>query len=207
MVRKLSKGLLGKKLGCTQLFDEQGHCVGVSVIQAGPCVVARIRSQETDGYQAVQLGFEKSTKPLSKPISGQFAKQQLEAHKHLKEFYFADSAITLGQTLDVSMFQKDSLVDVRGISKGKGFQGTVKRHHFSRGPMTHGSKSHRIPGSSGSGTCPGVIRPGKRRAGHLGHEMSCVQNLKVMRVLPEQNILMVRGAIPGPNGQLVYITG
>lgn len=202
-----TRGLMGKKLGCTQVFDDKGQQVAVTAVELGPCVVTALRTPDKNGYEAVQIAFQKKSKPLSKPRDGYFKKLGVDAHAYLKEFRIPVADLAVGQTLDVSLFKKDDYVDVRGVSRGKGFQGTVKRHHFSRGHMTHGSKFHRIPGSSGSGTCPGTIKKGKRRAGHMGNELACGRNLRVVEVLADKHVILLRGSVPGAIGGLVWVEG
>ena len=200
-----SKALLGKKLGCTQVFDEQGQQVPVTVVELGPCVVTAVRSKATHGYDALQLGFQKKAKAANKPLDGFFKKNNLDAYASLKEFRLSSENVTVGQVIDASVFKKNELVDVRGISKGKGFQGPMRRFHFAGGPATHGSKFHRLPGSSGSGTTPGEVKKGKRRAGHLGGGQACVRNLRVVDVLTEKNVILLNGSVPGPIGSLCWI--
>lgn len=204
-------GILGKKLGMTQVFAPTGEVIPVTVIEAGPCIVTQIKTTETDGYEAVQLGFEE-TKRLSKPEQGHL-EQQGRAHqtrlpllRHLRELRVEKAAeYKVGEKVDVSVFKAGDFVDVVGISKGKGFAGVVKRHHFAGGPKTHGQSDRwRAPGALSSGTTPGRILKGKRMAGRMGNERVTVQNLLVVEADPSRNLLLIRGSVPGgPNGLLL----
>lgn len=198
-------GLIGQKLGMTQLFREDGELVGVTAIEAGPCVVTQIKTQAQDGYDAIQLGF-REYKRLNSPEKGHL--KDLPPLRHLQEFRTQGSpGLERGQRLEVSLFQPGDRVNISGTSKGKGFAGVVKRHHFAGGPKSHGqSDRHRAPGSIGSTTSPGRVYKGKKMAGHMGSERVKVKNLEVVRVDPAQNLLLVKGAVPGaPNG-LVLIS-
>jgi large subunit ribosomal protein L3 len=200
-------GLLGRKVGMTSVFDEDGRVVPVTVIQAGPCWVTQVKTSDSDGYDAVQLGFEESRK-LNSPERGHLSKAGTPMLKHLREWHVADaSEYQLGQRLDVSMFEAGERVTLVGTSKGKGFQGVVKRHGFSGGPKTHGQSDRwRAPGSIGSGTTPGRVLKGLRMAGKMGHDRVTVKNLLVVRADPERNLLLVRGAVPGPREALVVVS-
>jgi len=203
------KGILGKKVGMTQIFGERGEVIPVTVIEAGPCYVAQIKTIERDGYSAVQMGFE-DTKPrrLTRPQMQHLRKSKLPPLRYLREFRARgeDLAFEEGQKLTVEMFEEGELVDVVGTSKGRGFAGAVKRHGFSGGPKTHGqSDRHRAPGSVGACTTPGRVFKGKRMPGRMGNERVTVQGLKVVLVDPERNLLAVRGAVPGANGGLLMI--
>jgi large subunit ribosomal protein L3 len=200
-------GLLGRKVGMTSVFDEAGRVVPVTVIQAGPCWVTQVKTSDSDGYDAVQLGFEESRK-LNSPERGHLGKAGTPMLKHLREWHVADaSEYQLGQRLDVSMFEAGERVTLVGTSKGKGFQGVVKRHGFSGGPKTHGQSDRwRAPGSIGSGTTPGRVLKGLRMAGKMGHDRVTVKNLLVVRADPERNLLLVRGAVPGPREALVVVS-
>ncbi len=191
----------------TSVFDEAGQVVPVTVIQAGPCWVTQLKTQDADGYNAVQLGFEESRR-LKSAERGHTAKAGTPMLRHLREWRVADPAdFQLGQRLDVSMFNPGERVAVVGTSKGKGFQGVVKRHGFAGGPKTHGqSDRHRAPGSIGSGTTPGRVLKGLRMAGRMGNERVTVKNLEVVRADPARNILLVRGAVPGPRESLVMVS-
>jgi large subunit ribosomal protein L3 len=200
----MSIGLIGRKAGMTQLFTEDGTAIPVSVVAVEPNTVTRIRTPERDGYAAVQVGVEESER-LTKPELGQL--KDLPKLSILREFRLdeaAGEAYTVGQKLDVSLFAAGDLVDVVGISKGKGFSGHIKRHHFKRGPETHGSDDHRAPGSIGPGTTPGRVYKGMRMAGHMGDERATVKKLRVVRADTERNVLLVKGSVPGAvNGLLL----
>ena len=200
------KGLIGKKIGMTQIFDEQGVAQPVTIIEAGPCFVTQIRNPEKDGYMAVQLGFgEVHPKRLTGGELGHLNKKDLPPMRFLREFRSKESA-TVGDKLTVEVFAVGERVDVIGTSKGKGFAGAVKRHHFAGGQKTHGqSDRHRAPGSRGAGTTPGRVYKGARSAGRMGNERVTVQALKVVLVDTERNLLGVRGAVPGGKGGLVMI--
>ncbi|MEM9008817.1 MAG: 50S ribosomal protein L3 [Cyanobacteria bacterium P01_F01_bin.86] len=204
----MSVGILGTKLGMTQVFDDTGNAVPVTVIQAGPCVVTQVKTQQTDGYCAVQLGYQEvAEKALSKPERGHLRKAGDKNLRHLREYRVDDSAsFELGQTLAADIFEAGQLVDVSGRSIGKGFAGNQKRHNFSRGPMSHGSKNHRLPGSIGPGTTPGRVYPGKKMAGQLGNVQVTVRKLSVVKVDSERNVLLIKGAVPGKPGALLNIT-
>ncbi|MGH2368750.1 MAG: 50S ribosomal protein L3 [Chloroflexota bacterium] len=203
----MATGLLGRKVGMTQVFDESGQVVPVTVIQAGPCWVTQVKTQDSDGYGAVQVGFEESRR-LNSPERGHTAKAGTPALRHLREWRVADPSVyELGQRLDVSIFTPGERVAVVGTSKGKGFQGVVKRHGFRGGPKTHGqSDRHRAPGSIGAGTTPGRVLKGTRMAGRMGHDRVTVKNLLVVRADPGRNLLLVRGAVPGPREALVMVS-
>lgn len=202
------KGILGKKVGMTQIFDEAGNVIPVTVIEAGPCFVTQVKTKERDGYQAIQLGFEEvKLKRLTKGQLGHLRKRDLPPLRYLREIRVNDvSGYEEGQKIRVSIFDVGDLVDVAGISKGRGFAGVVKRHGFKGGPKTHGqSDRHRAPGSIGQTTTPGRVYKGKRMAGHMGNERVTVQNLRVVLVDPERNLLAVKGAVPGARNGLLLI--
>lgn len=203
----MSVGILGTKLGMTQVFDDEGRAIPVTVVQAGPCTVTQVKTQETDGYSAIQIGYgEVAEKALTRPELGHLAKAEASPLRHLKEFRVNDvSSYELGQALTVNLFEDGQLVDVVGTSIGKGFAGYQKRHNFRRGPMSHGSKNHRLPGSTGAGTTPGRIYPGKRMAGRLGGTRVTVRKLTVVRVDAERNLLLIKGAVPGKTGAFLSI--
>lgn len=207
----MAVGILGTKLGMTQVFDETGLAVPVTVIQAGPCPITQIKTRETDGYTAVQIGFgETRVKSLSKPELGHLAKSNSVPLRHLTEMrqYLPSedySAYELGQEIKADIFEAGQVVDVTGTSIGKGFAGYQKRHNFARGPMSHGSKNHRAPGSTGAGTTPGRVYPGKRMAGRLGGTQVTIKKLTVVRVDVERNLILIKGAVPGKPGALVQI--
>ena len=200
------KGLIGKKIGMTQIFDEQGVAHPVTIIEAGPCYVTQVRLPERDGYAAVQLGFgEIHPKKLAAGELGHLKANNLSPLRFLREFRTKEEA-NVGDKLTVEVFQVGENVDVVGTSKGKGFAGSVKRHHFKGGKKTHGqSDRHRAPGSSGSGTTPGRVLKNTRRPGHMGHERVTIQALKIVLVDAERNLLGIRGAVPGGKGGLVVI--
>jgi large subunit ribosomal protein L3 len=199
------KGILGKKVGMTQIFDDTGEAIPVTVIEAGPCYVTQIKSEKRDGYEAIQLGFGEA-KRLNKPQRGHLPKGVPDL-RYSRELNVDDiSAYELGQKIDASLFAVGDLVDVTGISKGKGFAGAMKRHGFGGGPITHGQSDRaRAPGSIGSTSTPGRVFKGMRMAGHMGHERVTVQNLQVILVDPERNLLAVKGAVPGARGGLVTV--
>lgn len=201
------KGLIGKKIGMTQIFDETGLAIPVTLVEAGPCYVTQVRTPEKDGYSAVQLGFDEvKPKRLTGGEKGHLKKNNLAPLRFLREFRSKDPQVNEGDEVKVSQFAMGDMVDVIGTSKGRGFQGGVKRYHFAGGPKTHGqSDRHRAPGSRGSGTTPGRVYKGSRGPGHMGDDRVTVQNLKVVFVDEERNLLGVRGAIPGPRGGLVMI--
>ena len=204
----MMKGLIGKKIGMTQIFDESGLAVPITLIEAGPCYVTQVRNPETDGYNAVQLGFgEVKPKRLSGGQIGHLKSNELPPLKYLREFRVKNSEVNEGDKLEVGeVFSVGDRVDVVGTSKGKGFQGAVKRHGFRGGPKTHGqSDRQRATGSIGATTTPGRVFKGKRMPGHMGSERVTVQNLSVAYVDADRNLLGVRGAIPGPKGGVVVI--
>jgi len=201
-------GLLGKKVGMTQLLGDDGTIVPVTVIQAGPCVVVQRKTKQKDGYDAVQLGFVEFVKPkrVTKPMTGHFKKSNVAPARFVREVGVqGEDAANPGDKVMVNIFTRDELVDVVGTSKGRGFAGFVKRHHFRGGRATHGSMFHRAPGSIGSSAYPSRVLKGMRMAGHLGNARVTVQNLRVARVDQENNLLFVRGAVPGPPGGYVVV--
>jgi len=202
------KAIIGKKAGMTQIFDNNGKVIPVTVIEAGPCAVVQKKTIEKDGYESVQLGFQDvKERKLTKPELGHIKKAGVTAKKHLKEFRLDDtSGYNIGDELKADIFAEGDKVDVTGISKGKGFAGVIKRHGAGRTPTSHGGGPvHRHAGSMGSGTDPSRIFKGKIGAGHMGAEQVTVQNLDVVKVDPELNMIAVRGAIPGPKGGIVYL--
>ena len=203
----MKKAIVGKKLGMTQLFDANGNVVPVTVIEAGPCVIAQKKTVENDGYEAVQVGFgDMKASKVNKPMKGHFAKGDVAPKKVLREFRFEDmSAMNVGDIIKADIFAEGDSVDVRGTSKGKGYAGVIKRWNFGRLKETHGTGPvHRHGGSLGS-IDPARIFKGKKMAGHLGNERVTVQNLKVVKVDAEKNIIAVKGAIPGPKGGIVVL--
>ena len=200
-------GIIGKKIGMTQLFGEKGDVLPVTVIQAGPCTVTEVRTSPRDGYTAVQLGFgtNKETR-FKRPVLGQFKKRNLTPSRHLKEFRVADvDAYQVGQSLTVSLFEKGEHVDVQGVTKGRGFAGVVKRHKFAAGHAGHGPTAGKQPGSIGASAYPSRVIKGKRLPGRMGGVNLTTKNLVVIAVDPEQDLLMLRGAVPGPPNGLVFI--
>ena len=202
------KAIIGRKAGMTQIFDEAGHAIPVTVLEAGPCVVVQKKVPDKDGYSAVQLGYEEvAEKRLSKPENGHLKKAGVTPRRHLKEFKLEDcDSLNVGDVVTMEAFAEGDKVDVTGTSKGKGFAGVIKRHGAQRTPMSHGGGPvHRHAGSMGSGTDPSRIFKGKIGAGHMGHEQITVQNLEIVKIDTELNIIAVRGAVPGPKGSVVFI--
>ena len=198
--------LLGKKIGMTQLFGEDGRVERVTVIEAGPCHVTAIRTHERDGYEAVQLAFgEVKEKRLTKAELGHLKKADAPALRHVCEFRDEAGELTVGETVTVEAFEKGQTVKVSGVSKGKGFQGTIKRHNFSRGPVTHGSHNVRAPGSIGASATPSRVFKGIRGPGQMGNERVTQRGLEVVEVIADKNLLLVRGSVPGPRGGTVEI--
>lgn len=204
----MTVGILGKKLGMTQIFDQAGNAVPVTVVQAGPCVVTQVKTADTDGYAAIQVGFEETTeKALNRPKLGHLARSGGTPLRYLQEYRVAVvTDYELGQTITAESFNVGQLVDVTGKSIGRGFAGYQKRHNFRRGPMAHGSKNHRLPGSTGAGTTPGRVYPGKRMAGQLGNSQVTIRKLEVIRVDGDRNLLLIKGAVPGKPGGLLSVT-
>jgi large subunit ribosomal protein L3 len=200
------KGILGRKIGMTQVFDEEGRAVPVTVVEAGPCRVAQVKTTEVDGYSAVQLAFGVAKKP-TKPMAGHFAKAKVEPSRHLVELRLSEpSSYDLGAEIKADVFEAGELVDVVGVTKGKGFAGGMKRHNFKGLSASHGTqKKHRSPGSIGACATPARVFKGTRMAGHMGHIRVTTLNLKVIKADPERNILLIRGAVPGPRGGLLMI--
>ena len=203
----MNKGLIGKKIGMTQIFDESGKVIPVTVIEAGPCVVAQVKTQDTDGYTAIQLGYgDIKEKKLNKPMKGHFTKVNVTPKKHLREFR-VDSIdeVKVGDELKADVFAAGEKIDIQGTSKGKGFQGVIKRHGQSRGPMGHGSMYHRRPGSMGSTSTPGRVYKGKNLPGHMGYETVTVQNLEIVKVDMDKNVILIKGSVPGNKGAILKI--
>lgn len=206
----MSIGLLGKKVGMTQLFDDSGAAVPVTIIEAGPCPVTQLRTTGTDGYEAIQIGYqaERKAKKVTKALKGHFDKAKVTPQKHLREFRVEIPEISkyaVGQILTVGLFEPGEKVQVTGITKGKGFQGGVKRWGYLGGPETHGSMFHRAPGSIGASSFPSRVFKGHHMPGRMGTDTASVKGLKVVKVIPEQNLVLVKGAVPGPAGGLVTI--
>ena len=203
----MKKALIGKKVGMTQIFDENGVVIPVTVIEAGPCVVAQVKTLEKDGYEAIQLGFgEVKEKKVNKPEKGHFTKANIKPLKHLREFKLDSiEGIKVGDELKADIFAVGDKIDVQGTSKGKGFQGVIKRHGQSRGPMGHGSMYHRRPGSMGPTSTPGRVFKGKKLPGHMGHVTVTIQNLDIVKVDMDKNVLLVKGSVPGAKGAILKI--
>ncbi|MCI8675546.1 MAG: 50S ribosomal protein L3 [Atopobiaceae bacterium] len=199
--------ILGRKIGMTQVWDEDDNVVPVTVVQAGPCVVSQVKSEATDGYDAVQIGFgEIKPSRVNKPMKGHFAKAGVEPMRYLREVRVDNAADhKVGDVVTVADFAEVAAVDVTGTSKGKGFQGTIKRWNFACGPITHGSRNQRKPGSIGQCAYPARVRKGLHMAGHMGDERVTVKNLKLVSVDPEQNLMLIKGAVPGGKNALVQI--
>ncbi|MDR2677443.1 MAG: 50S ribosomal protein L3 [Puniceicoccales bacterium] len=200
--------LMGRKLGMTQVYDAAGACVAVTAVEVCPCPVVAVRTPDDDGYAAIQIAAEKLSSPrrCTKPMRDFYTKANLPAHKHLREFRVEDSSVyTPGESLDLSHLHAGDMVDVRGVTKGRGFQGVVKRHGFDGGPGAHGSMFHRRGGSYGNREEPGKIYKGRKMPGHMGTVARTVQNLRVIRVCLEENVCLVKGSVMGPNGGLVII--
>jgi large subunit ribosomal protein L3 len=200
-------GLLGNKIGMTQIFDESGNVIPVTILKVGPCVITQIKTQLNDGYNSIQIGYGNvSSKKLTQPELGHLKKFDIQPLRYLKEFRINDDyKVEIGEILNVNYFSPGQLVNVRGKSVGKGFSGLQKRYNFARGPMTHGSKNHRAPGSIGMNTTPGRVLPGKRMAGQVGNKISTITKLKVIQVNSEENILVIKGSVPGKSGNLLTI--
>ena len=203
----MSVGILGTKLGMTQIFSETGLAIPVTVVQAGPCTITQIKTPETDGYSAIQVGFGAvKEKALNKPELGHLKKSEAVPLRHLHEYRLENTGdYELGQELKVDAFQPGQIIDVVGTSIGRGFAGYQKRHNFKRGPMAHGSKNHRAPGSTGAGTTPGRVYPGKRMAGRLGGTQVTIKKLTIVRIDAERNLILIKGAVPGKPGALLNI--
>ena len=203
----MKKAILATKVGMTQIFNEDGLLIPVTVLQAGPCVVTQVKTEDNDGYAAVQVGFGQIREKLvNKPEKGHFEKAGVDAKRFLKEFKFDNAAeYEVGQEIKADIFAAGDHIDATAISKGKGFQGAIKRHGQSRGPMTHGSKYHRHAGSNGAASDPSKVAKGKKMPGQMGNVQVTVQNLEIVRVETENNLLLVKGAVPGPKKSLVTI--
>ncbi len=200
------KAIIAKKVGMTQIFDEKGTVIPVTVVQAGPCIVAQIKSDETDGYNAIQLGFgEVSEKHINKPKKGHFTKAGNPNKKHLREFRVDSIDVKVGDVIKADVFVEGEKIDIQGTTKGKGFQGVIKRHGQSRGPMGHGSMYHRRPGSMGPTSTPGRVFKGKKLPGHMGVQTVTIQNLEVVKVDLDKNVILVKGSVPGAKGSLLKI--
>ena len=203
----MKKAILTTKVGMTQIFNEDGVLTPVTVLQAGPCVVTQVKTVENDGYAAIQVGFgEIREKLVNKPMKGHFAKAGVAPKRFVREFRLEDAeSYVVGQEIKADMFAVGDKIDATAKSKGKGYQGAIKRHGQSRGPMTHGSKYHRHAGSNGSATTPGRVFKGKKLPGHMGNKAITVQNLEVVRVDAERNLLLIKGSVPGPKKSVVTV--
>ena len=203
----MKKAILATKVGMTQIFNEDGVLTPVTVLQAGPCVVTQVKTEENDGYKAVQVGFvDKREKLVNKPVKGHFDKAGVSYKRYVREFKFEDAeSYEVKQEIKADVFAAGDKIDATAISKGKGFQGAIKRHGQHRGPMTHGSKYHRHAGSNGAASDPSKVFKGKKMPGHMGAKQITVQNLEVIRVDAENNLILVNGAVPGPKKALVTI--
>ena len=201
----MKKAILAKKVGMTQIFNEAGELVPITVLQAGPCVVTQVKTTENDGYEAVQVGFEDIREKLvNKPVKGMFDKAGVSYKRYVREFKL-EGEYSVKDEIKVDVFEAGDKIDATAIAKGKGFQGAIKRHGQSRGPMAHGSKYHRHAGSNGSCSTPSRVFKGKKMPGHMGGKKVTTQNLEVVRVDAEKNLLLVKGAVPGPKKSLVTI--
>lgn len=200
-------GILGTKLGMTQIFDESGFAVPVTVIKAGPCVLTQIKTDKTDSYQSIQIGFSEVKKSsLNKPLLGHFSKSNLPPLKYLKEYRVKSiEGLEIAQKITVENFEVGKTVSISGKTIGKGFAGTIKRHKYARGPMTHGSKNHREPGSIGQGSTPAKVHKGKQMAGRLGGKQSTIKNLEIVHINIDNDILVVKGSVPGKKGNILSI--
>ena len=203
----MKKAILATKVGMTQIFNEDGVLTPVTVLQAGPCVVTQVKTEENDGYKAVQVGFvDKREKLVNKPVKGHFDKAGVSYKRYVREFCLENAEeYSVKDEIKADIFAAGDKVDATAISKGKGFQGAIKRHGQHRGPMTHGSKFHRHQGSNGSATTPGRVFKGKGMSGHMGHERVTVQNLQIVRVDADNNLILIKGSVPGPKKSLVTI--
>lgn len=203
----MKKAIIAKKIGMTQIFVEDGSLVPVTVLQAGPCTVTQVKTMDNDGYSAIQVGFEdKKEKHTTKPEQGHFDKAGVAFKRFVKEFRLENSEeFVVGQEITADVFEAGDKIDVSGTSKGKGYQGAIKRHNFSRGPMAHGSKYHRSAGSMGAASFPGKVFKGNKLPGHMGAEAVTIQNLEIVRVDAEQNLILVKGAVPGPKKSIVTV--
>ena len=203
----MNVGLLGNKIGMTQIFDESGNIIPVTILKVGPCVVTQVKTKSKDGYNSIQIGYSNvSKKSLTGSELGHLRKSDIQPLKYLKEFLVEDpTEFEVGQVLKVDRFEPEQLVNIKGKTIGKGFSGLQKRHNFARGPMTHGSKNHRAPGSIGMGTTPGRVLPGKKMAGQLGNKVTTIQKLKIIQLNLEENILVIKGSVPGKPGNLLSI--
>ena len=203
----MKKAIMAKKIGMTQIFTEDGRLIPVTVLEAGPCSVVQKKTMENDGYEAIQVGFlDQREKLANKPKKGHFEKAGVSVKKYLKEFRLEDAAnYEIGAEIKADIFAAGDRVDVSGVSKGKGYASTIKRYNAQRGPMGHGSKSHRVVGSMGSSATPSSVKKGKRMPGHMGAVNATLQNVEIVRADAEKNVLLIKGAVPGPKGAILVI--
>ena len=203
----MKKAILAKKLGMTQIFAAGGKLIGVTVLEAGPCVVIQKKTDEKEGYNAIQVGFsETPARKVIKPLKGHFAKAGTPNYKILKEFRLESiDSYQIGDSITADVFKEGDMVDVSGVSKGKGYQGAIKRHGQSRGPMSHGSKYHRGLGSLSSATTPAKVKKGKKMPGHMGNKKISIQNLEIIRVDADKNLILIKGPVPGPKGSVLFL--
>jgi len=203
----MTAGLLGNKIGMTQIFDETGNIIPVTILKVGPCTITQVKTKIRDGYDAIQVGYSNVlSKSLTQPQLGHLQKSNIQPLKYLKEFRVNnDHDFEVGQILKVDLLSPGQLINIKGKTIGKGFAGLQKRHNFTRGPMSHGSKNHRAPGSIGMGTTPGRVLPGKKMAGQLGNKITTIKKLKIVQVNLEENILVIKGSVPGKPGNLLSI--
>lgn len=203
----MKKAIMAKKIGMTQIFTEDGRLIPVTVLEAGPCSVVQKKTMENDGYEAIQVGFlDQREKLANKPKKGHFEKAGVSVKKYLKEFRLEDAAnYEIGAEIKADIFTAGDRVDVSGVSKGKGYASTIKRYNAQRGPMGHGSKSHRVVGSMGSSATPSSVKKGKRMPGHMGAVNVTLQNVEIVRADAEKNVLLIKGAVPGPKGAILVI--
>ncbi len=203
----MKKAIIAKKVGMTQVFGPEGVIIPVTVLEAGPCKVTQVKTVENDGYNAVQLAFGAiKEKNVTNPLKGHFAKANVTPLRRLKEFKLEDSTLALGDEVKADVFEEGEKVDIHGVSKGKGFQGVIKRYGQHRGPMAHGSKYHRAVGSLGASSTPSRVFKGKKLPGHMGNVNCTIQNIKIVKVDVENNMILIKGAVPGSNGSIVYLT-
>ena len=204
----MSISLLGNKIGMTQIFDDSDNVIPVTILKVGPCIITQIKTNEKDGYDAVQIGYGNiSIKSLTQPQLGHLQKSNSQPLKYFKEFRSGkDDTFKIGEVLNLDSFSLGQKLNIQGKTVGKGFSGLQKRHNFTRGPMTHGSKNHRAPGSIGMGTTPGRVLPGKRMSGQLGNKVTTVKKLKIVQINRQENILVIKGSVPGKPGNLLLIS-
>nr|YP_010850665.1 ribosomal protein L3 [Lophurella hookeriana]WGH13375.1 ribosomal protein L3 [Lophurella hookeriana] len=201
----MSIGMLGKKIGMTQIFDQQGYAIPATLLQIGPCTITQIKKAKEN--IKIQIGYEYiQPNKLNKPIIGHFKQKKIPCFKHLKEYKSNNlKQVSIGEIINISQLNKNESINISGVSIGKGFSGYQKRHHFNRGPMSHGSKNHRAPGSIGAGTTPGRVFPGKRMAGRMGHKQVSIKNISILKIDLQNNMLIIKGSVPGKKGNVIYI--